>query len=173
MLPNCHMLPPGMVCPSSSIGTLLKRGSPFGHGERLVFLFPENWIDPLQIHRPCYENARRVPPDELEKHSRSHYFRTPCCLCAYLKGDGSYTASKVVPLHSVNIKRHDRVRRPFVAEYVAECATNTCGYFGTPFVYFVLCSPAKIFHSPCNSGTRTFLSPEGAIGEVLCEKTCV
>jgi hypothetical protein len=87
------------------------------------------------IHaRPCLHDSQStpVPPDELESHAREYVFRTPCCPCAYLTGS-FYTLTKISLLEAVNENRTDAIRRPFIGEYVAECATNTCGYFGVSY----------------------------------------
>ncbi|KAJ3533084.1 hypothetical protein NMY22_g7480 [Coprinellus aureogranulatus] len=74
------------------------------------------------------EHASPVPPDELEQHGRDYTFRTPCCPCAFVNGV-PYTPTKINLLESVNGNKSDPLKRPFIGEYVAECATGTCGYF--------------------------------------------
>jgi hypothetical protein len=78
------------------------------------------------VGRPSdYDTGERIAPSDLEDHRRTHHFKAPCCLCATSMDQG-YVESKIglvlvapgAPSTQVN------------GEYVAQCAKNTCGYFG-------------------------------------------
>ncbi|KAJ2934430.1 hypothetical protein H1R20_g2682, partial [Candolleomyces eurysporus] len=80
---------------------------------------------------PSYQQDNsRVPPDELMAYKCTHYFLNPCCFCSYVDASLGYTESKITLLESINENKSDPERRPFIGEYVAECAREpSCGYF--------------------------------------------
>ncbi|TEB19273.1 hypothetical protein FA13DRAFT_1802484 [Coprinellus micaceus] len=87
-------------------------------------------LEALQIWAwPCYPDGRRVPPDELQEYFCEYHARPPCCLCAYVDSGRYYVSAKISLVETVNRDVEDTNRRPFVGEYVAECASNSCGYF--------------------------------------------
>ncbi|KAJ3517390.1 hypothetical protein NMY22_g13978 [Coprinellus aureogranulatus] len=119
----------------SVLNTVLKAQSPLmsPHATRtpqLLHWDSESGSLKLWAWWPCFTDGRRVPPDELEQHRREYYFRAPCCLCASTTDNTTlYAESTFQLLESVN-PVHDIPRnRPFIGEYIAECATGTCGYF--------------------------------------------
>lgn len=68
------------------------------------------------------ESGERVSPSMLEAYQRSHEFRAPCCLCAFID-DGEYTESEIGIVEAV----HPTI---LTGQYVALCARRRCGYFG-------------------------------------------
>ncbi|TEB38581.1 hypothetical protein FA13DRAFT_1784901 [Coprinellus micaceus] len=78
---------------------------------------------------PCDSSTGdRVLPGELEGHRRSHTFRGPSCLCAFLDG-GEYAETQfgiVEGIRGAGLARNGSVLN---GEYVAVCARNRCGYF--------------------------------------------
>jgi hypothetical protein len=86
-----------------------------------------NVIQPHISFRPSdYETGERITPSNLEDHRRTHHFMAPCCLCAITMDDG-YIESKL-GLVLIGPGAH---RSQVNGEYVAQCARNKCGYFGT------------------------------------------
>jgi len=67
---------------------------------------------------PVAENGQRVTPSDLLNHRLSHQFRVPCCLCAYNTTTAIYTESAI----------YLAIQGEFSGEYVAGCATDSCGY---------------------------------------------
>lgn len=85
----------------------------------------------LETTRPCYPDGKRVPPKEINQYKLDYYFRAPCCLCAYSDDTLRYSEAKIGLLESVNHTPHGQEVRPFIGQYVAECAReDSCGYFG-------------------------------------------
>jgi len=60
----------------------------------------------------------RVLPSELLHHRIAYDFRAPYCLCACNFGGVTFTESSI----------HVAVQGDYAGEYVAGCATNSCGY---------------------------------------------
>ncbi|KAF6742417.1 hypothetical protein DFP72DRAFT_1081954 [Ephemerocybe angulata] len=81
---------------------------------------------------PCDDGAggARIPPHGLQDHRRTHWFRAPCCLCAYLDGE-DYTECSIGIVETLPMPDQDPDRNRVVmnGEYVATCATDRCGYF--------------------------------------------
>ncbi|KAF6749784.1 hypothetical protein DFP72DRAFT_852347 [Ephemerocybe angulata] len=77
---------------------------------------------------PCLEDGQLVPTDEMEQHRLEYYFKGPSCVCAYKLGV-EYTETKIRLIESVNSNEEKIWYRPFVGEYIAECARGVCGYF--------------------------------------------
>ena len=65
--------------------------------------------------RPVTEAGSRVPPSDLLDYRAHHHFWAPYCLC---------TAESIM---------YVAVRGPYAGEYVAGCATDTCGYLSKSF----------------------------------------
>lgn len=61
-----------------------------------------------------------IHPSQFINYRAVHEFRGPCCLCASDGGD-SYTESAV----------YLALSGQYDGEYVAGCASDRCGYFGT------------------------------------------
>ncbi|KAH6891955.1 hypothetical protein BKA70DRAFT_1233750 [Coprinopsis sp. MPI-PUGE-AT-0042] len=78
--------------------------------------------------------GRRVPPSDLEDHRRTHRFRAPSCLCAYLDRE-HYTESSIGVVH-VPMKLASA--SSLNGEYTAECATGRCGYLVCLERFYVL-----------------------------------
>ncbi|RXW16681.1 hypothetical protein EST38_g9171 [Candolleomyces aberdarensis] len=88
---------------------------------------------------PADAEGNRVPPDELPAYKLTHYFLGPCCFCAYLDDTVGYSEARIQLLEFVNTNRNDPNRRPFIGEWVAECAReDSCGYFERFFACKVL-----------------------------------
>ena len=84
--------------------------------------------------RPCDPSTGiRIPPGGFEAHKRTHDFRTPCCLCAFLDND-EYTESHVGVVESLVGENHVQSRSISNGEYIAVCGRNRCGYFGQSFM---------------------------------------
>ena len=60
----------------------------------------------------------RLAPDQLLAHRQTHTFKAPCCLCASVDPNLGYTETAIMVSD----------RGEFVAEYVAKCALQACGY---------------------------------------------
>jgi hypothetical protein len=73
------------------------------------------------------ETEARVPPSGLEAYRRTHHFKGPCCLCAFVTRK-PYIETRIGIVESFN-GDEDRNRSVLHGEYVATCATQTCGYF--------------------------------------------
>jgi hypothetical protein len=63
----------------------------------------------------------RVPPSDFTNYRTVREFKGPCCLCASDAAADSYTESAV----------YLALSGPYDGEYVAGCASDRCGYFGT------------------------------------------
>ncbi|KAJ3518521.1 hypothetical protein NMY22_g13632 [Coprinellus aureogranulatus] len=72
------------------------------------------------------EHRRRVLPCEMERFRRTHHFHGPCCLCAFLEGDG-YTEARIGVVEAGDWDR-DVSAAAIQGEYVAVCAKQRCGY---------------------------------------------
>ncbi|KAJ2929082.1 hypothetical protein H1R20_g8017, partial [Candolleomyces eurysporus] len=78
---------------------------------------------------PSYPCGRRVPPDELESYMLAYICMPPSCLCAFVDND-VYTPSKISLVEAINENKESQRHRPYIGEYVAECASeDSCGYF--------------------------------------------
>lgn len=71
------------------------------------------------LRRPVSNIGVRVPPTDLFDYRSTHDFKTPCCLCA-CKAYGSYTETAIFRA----------LDGPYAGEYVASCASGSCGYMG-------------------------------------------
>ncbi|KAF6760400.1 hypothetical protein DFP72DRAFT_843308 [Ephemerocybe angulata] len=67
------------------------------------------------------ETGRRLRPDELENHRRTHEFHAPCCLCAFLDGE-EYTESVIGVVESLPLPRGNPDRNHTTMH-------GECGYF--------------------------------------------
>lgn len=74
------------------------------------------WI--VTFHRPIADTGERVPPSDLSNYRVTHEFQGPYCLCACDAIGTDYTESMICVI----------VGGQFSGEYVASCATETCGY---------------------------------------------
>ncbi|TEB33307.1 hypothetical protein FA13DRAFT_1708645 [Coprinellus micaceus] len=72
-------------------------------------------------------NGQRLAPSDFESHRRTHELRAPCCLCAFLEGEG-YTESRIGIAETVT---QDLTRNQSIlnGEIVAVCGKQRCGYF--------------------------------------------
>ncbi|TEB15351.1 hypothetical protein FA13DRAFT_1721217 [Coprinellus micaceus] len=67
------------------------------------------------------ESGQRIAPDMLEAYQKSHEFRAPCCLCAFIEGK-AYSKSEI------GIVDGGRAT-VLTGQYVALCSSRRCGYF--------------------------------------------
>jgi hypothetical protein len=74
------------------------------------------------VLRPVTEEGMRVTPMDLPDHQITHEFRAPCCLCACNFVGTRYIESAIYLAND----------GPYIGEYVAGCASDTCGYIGKP-----------------------------------------
>ena len=74
------------------------------------------------VLRPISEEGMHITPADLSNHCITHEFKTPCCLCACNFADARYIESTI----------YLATDGPYFGEYVAVCASGTCGYFGKP-----------------------------------------
>jgi hypothetical protein len=72
--------------------------------------------------RPVDEN-KRVEPSRLLEYREQHHFRAPLCLCPFLQTHSEEPTITETAILEMKSGTH-------VAEYVAECASGRCGYFG-------------------------------------------
>jgi hypothetical protein len=72
--------------------------------------------------RPVDE-SKRVEPSRLLEYREEHNFRTPLCLCPLLQK----LSKEPAVTETVILEKESGTH---VAEYVAECASGRCGYFG-------------------------------------------
>ncbi|KAH6919054.1 hypothetical protein BKA70DRAFT_1417051 [Coprinopsis sp. MPI-PUGE-AT-0042] len=78
--------------------------------------------------------GRRVTPSDLEGHRRTHQFRAPSCLCAFLDRK-LYTESSIGVVHvPMELSKSSSLN----GEYTAECATGRCGYLERFYILPVL-----------------------------------
>ncbi|KAG1851798.1 hypothetical protein C8R48DRAFT_676384 [Suillus tomentosus] len=64
---------------------------------------------------PTTRFGHKIHPSRFAAYREVHNFRYPCCLCAM---GGRYVESSIF----------QRTRGVYQGQYVAECATSTCGY---------------------------------------------
>ena len=75
------------------------------------------------------DGDKRVEPSRLLEYREQHNFQTPLCLCPLLqKLSKEPTITETVIL--------EKKSGTHVAEYVVECASGRCDYFGEFFVIF-------------------------------------
>ena len=74
--------------------------------------------------RPITEGGERVAPSDLSEYRLAHNFLGPSCLCAADTGDRTayVEAAIFVPLTG-----------EFTGEYIATCASDSCGYWSEFF----------------------------------------
>ena len=72
------------------------------------------------------DEDKRVEPSRLLEYREQHYFRTPLCLCPLLQTLSEITEAAIL----------EKKSGTHTAEYVAECASGRCGYFGEFSVIF-------------------------------------
>ena len=72
------------------------------------------------MSRPITQTGERVPPSDFDGYRVNYDFRAPCCLCANDAVGGRYTESAVFLA----------LDGKYTGEYVAGCASDTCGYIG-------------------------------------------
>jgi hypothetical protein len=71
----------------------------------------------IMVLRPVNKTGSRVPPSDLLDYRTHHDFRAPYCLCTDNPGCGYTETAIYVALEGPNAN-----------EYIAGCATDTCGY---------------------------------------------
>jgi hypothetical protein len=77
------------------------------------------------------DKLERIEPSRLLEYREQHHFRTPLCLCPLLQtrlDDEEPTITEAAIL--------EKRSGTHIAEYVAECASSRCGYFGELSVIF-------------------------------------
>jgi hypothetical protein len=72
------------------------------------------------------DGDKRVEPSRLLEYREQHNFQTPLCLCPLLQSFSKEPTS-IMPVETVILEKKSGTH---VAEYVAECASGRCGYFG-------------------------------------------
>lgn len=77
-------------------------------------------INILISQRPVSQLGARITPSDLDAYRVSHKFQGPNCLCR-LNASGSRYAESAIYLATVG---------EYWDEYVAGCATDSCGYLG-------------------------------------------
>lgn len=75
--------------------------------------------------RPLRGGNERICPEEFALYKELYDYRAPCCLCALENLGAAYTESVVYIAHS----------GPYTGEYVAGCATGSCGYLGASNIH--------------------------------------
>ncbi|KAG2741805.1 hypothetical protein P692DRAFT_20880194 [Suillus brevipes Sb2] len=70
---------------------------------------------------PVNDDGEHVVPSGLAAHRRSHRFRGPRCLCAFIDGDDDTSNHHEAALIVL-------ARGPHAGEYAACCAMSKCGY---------------------------------------------
>ncbi|KAG1717300.1 hypothetical protein EDD22DRAFT_856245 [Suillus occidentalis] len=70
---------------------------------------------------PVNDDGGRVVPSDLASHRRSHQFRGPRCLCAFIDDDENSSYHREAAMIVLT-------RGPHAGEYVACCASSKCGY---------------------------------------------
>lgn len=70
-------------------------------------------------NRPVTQGMR-VTPGDLVEYRRVHDFKNPCCFCAS-NGVGNFYVESAI---------HMAVEGQYAGEYVARCASDSCGYLG-------------------------------------------
>lgn len=73
-------------------------------------------------YRPVDE-GKRVEPSMLLEYREQHHFQTPLCLCPLLR---TLTEEPTITETAILEKRSGT----HIGEYVAECKSGRCGYFG-------------------------------------------
>jgi hypothetical protein len=76
------------------------------------------------------DEDKRVEPSRLLAYREQHYFQTPLCLCPLLQ---TLTEQPTITEAAILKKKKSET---YVDEYVAECASGRCGYFGECTVIF-------------------------------------
>lgn len=95
-----------------------------GSGESLANLLEPFYLSACGTSlRPESQEGKPVEPADLLNYRANHEFRAPCCLCASISNPhtADYTESAIYIADN----------GPYWAEYVAGCASNSCGYLGT------------------------------------------
>ncbi|KAG1873265.1 hypothetical protein C8R48DRAFT_769700 [Suillus tomentosus] len=64
---------------------------------------------------PTDRYGHKIHPSQFEAYRKAHTFRYPCCLCA----EGNRYVESSIFRRTAGVCQ---------GEYVAECATNSCGY---------------------------------------------
>jgi hypothetical protein len=77
--------------------------------------------------RPINERGERIPPSEFDHYRGRYDFSAPLCLCPLLYRDTWPTNPVTPPESSVFVS----MAGPSIGEYIAECSSRRCGYFGT------------------------------------------
>jgi hypothetical protein len=95
----------------------------FGCGEYVQFEVTKYVLKPYR--RPVTEWGERVTPSDMLSYRISHQFKTPCCLCAThnTTDDTRYTECAIFR----------SVHGEYAGEYVAGCASSSCGYQGRSY----------------------------------------
>lgn len=70
--------------------------------------------------RPINELWERVSPEGLTGFRSSRHFRAPCCLCPHTSESYHYAECDIVIAED----------GPYLGEYIATCASRSCGYIG-------------------------------------------
>lgn len=101
----------------------------FGFGESSVVIWnvSSSLISLQPCSRPVSQEGERVTPTDLLNHRANHDFRAPCCLCADVSSihAAGYTESDIYIADN----------GPYSGEYVAGCASKSCGYLGNVTVF--------------------------------------
>ena len=72
----------------------------------------------IDFLRPVTEKGSRVPPSDLLDHRVHYNFCAPCCLCIPNADGCGFTETAI----------YVALSGPYAGEYVAGCASDTCGY---------------------------------------------
>ncbi|KAF6741165.1 hypothetical protein DFP72DRAFT_1084752 [Ephemerocybe angulata] len=94
------------------------------HGEGRLLGYDSRSGDLRDHPWPLLADGSRSTPDNLDSHRLTHYYKGPCCFCAYVEAS-EYTEAKIGLLQEILSAGHPE----YVGNYAAICATQTCGYF--------------------------------------------
>jgi len=99
-----------------------------GHGTRASEVSRSFLTDSNDVNRRVdLPSGMRVTPSDLVDHRCTHWFRGPCCFCAYGISD-SYTECVIDVL---------RLGK-YTGEYVAMCGFDSCGYCSKVVLRYII-----------------------------------
>lgn len=142
----------------------------FGNGEFRVFWYccwcQYAYFSPF-ISRPSSVESR-IEPWDLRQHRKTHQFLGPCCLCPKVDpNQPDFVEAAIFPVP----------RGVISGEYIATCARNRCGYFGTYTIDFEGNASAHLstqfswkgFSKSWDSHSRIILAVVSCLPCCICE----
>ncbi|TEB18470.1 hypothetical protein FA13DRAFT_1719867 [Coprinellus micaceus] len=103
----------------------VKRHHKFGLGDTPLILQYDKRVGDMRSWIWPHENGVPIPPNKLDQYRYTHYFKGPCCVCAFVKDDCAFSEAKMGLIQLIRQSADANC----LGQYAAICAKQECDYF--------------------------------------------